>query len=148
MSPVPHNLRALPAPRGPLAAAVALLALALCGCASSVSTGNFKGAEHEVAQAVADLQTDASAGEASKICANDLDAALVARLGGRDGCETAIKNQLAETDNLELSVESVKLGPSGDTATAGVKSIKGGKSTPGTLALVKEDGKWRISGLQ
>ena len=36
---------------------------------------------------------------------------------------------------------------SGDHATARVKSIASGKKTVQTLTLVKENGKWRISGV-
>ena len=48
------------------------------------------------------------------------------RLGGIKGCETAVKNRLSEIDNTELTVESVKV--VGDTATAEVKSVYGGKN--------------------
>ncbi len=135
----------------PLAAScLALLAVGLAGCASSVSTSSFKGEEHEVAQTIANLQADATTGEAKKICTEDLDSALVARLGGVKSCEAAIKSQLAETDNLEVTVESVELASKGGqrTARATVKSIRAGKSAPSTLTLVKEGGKWRISGVQ
>ena len=121
------------------------LALAACGT-TTVSTSGFKGAQREVAQTISNLQADATAGEQGKICANDLDAALVARLGGKKGCEAAIKSQLAQVDNLEASVESVALAANGRTATAQVKSIREGKSHPSTVALVLEGGKWKISG--
>jgi len=132
------------------ASLLALLAVGLAGCASSVSTSAFKGEEHAVAQTVANLQADASTGEVKKICAEDLDSALVARLGGVKACEAAIKSQLAETDNLEATVESVQLASAGGrhAARATVKSIRAGKSAPSTLTLVKEGGKWRISGMQ
>jgi hypothetical protein len=123
-----------------------LSALALAACGTTVSTAGFKGPEHEVAQTVSNLQADATAGEQSKICADDLAAALVTKLGGRKGCEAAIKSQLAQVDSLETSVESVTVAPDGRSATATVKSIHEGKSRPSGVSLVKEGGKWRISG--
>jgi hypothetical protein len=127
-----------------------LLALALAGCGSTVSTSSFHGEEHEVAQVVANFQADVSAAEQQKVCANDLSSGLVARLGGPAACRKAVKNQLAEVDNLEMSVRAVQVSPPGAprTATARVKSINGGKSRLATLTLVREGGSWKISGVQ
>jgi hypothetical protein len=123
-----------------------LCALALAACGSTVSTSNFKGTKQQAAQALANLQADATAGEQKKICADDLAASVVARLGGTKGCEAAIKAQLAEVDSLELSVHSIKLtGPT--SATAQVKGIYQGKGRFSTLALVKEGKVWKVSGL-
>jgi len=124
-----------------------LTVLALAGCGSAVSTSAFKGTEQQVAQTIADLQADATAAEQSKICADDLAAAVVARLGGAKGCEAAIKGQLAQVDNLEVSVQSVTVAADGATATAQVKSIHEGKSRVSPVSLVKEGGKWKVSGL-
>jgi hypothetical protein len=120
-------------------------ALAVAACGSSVSTAGFAGVQHEVAQTIANLQTDATAGEQKKICANDLAAAVVTRLGGTKGCEAAIKSQLTEVDSLEVTVQSVDVAPDGRAATASVKSIREGKSHPGTISLVKEGGKWKLA---
>ncbi len=124
-----------------------LSALALAACGSTVSTARFKGAQREVAQTIANFQSAATAAEQKKICTEDLAAPLVARLGGTKRCEAAIKSQLTEVDSLEASVESVTLARNGKTATAQVKSVREGKKTTSTLALVDEDGKWKISGL-
>jgi hypothetical protein len=124
-----------------------LIVLGLSACGNTVTTSSFHGAEHEVAQTIANLQTDATAGEQGKICSRDLAASVVEGLKGKKGCEAAIKNQLSEIDSLELSVQSIKLDASGKSATAAVKSTKSGKKTPGTLALVKEGGKWKVAGL-
>jgi hypothetical protein len=130
-----------------LLAAAPLVGLLLAACGSSVSTSSFKGEAHEVAQTIANLQTDATAGDQAKICSNDLAAATVARLGGKKACEAAIKNQVSEIDNLEASVESVHVDPAGKTATATVKSVYGGKKRTTTVTLVKEGGRWRVSAL-
>ncbi len=142
-----------------------LLGVGLSACATTVSTSAFKGEQHEIAQTIANLQTDATAGEDKKICANDLASAVVARLGGTSRCEAAIKSQLDQVDNLEVSVQSVTLNagkPGGGskprgagkrgagglaTASARVKSIHSGKHTESTVSLVKEGGKWKISAL-
>jgi hypothetical protein len=124
-----------------------LLALGLTACAGAVSTSSFKGAQHEVAQTISNLQSDATAAEQKKICANDLAGSLVERLGGSKGCEAAIKTQLAEVDSLEVSVQSVTLAAGGATAVAEVKSIHSGKTEPSTVSLVREGGRWKISGL-
>jgi copper chaperone CopZ len=126
-------------------ACLPVLAVALTACGTTASTAGFKGEQHDVAQTIADLQNDATAAEQKKICADDLAAALVKRLGGSKGCETAIKNQLTEVDNLETSVESVAV--AGKTATAQVKSIREGKRVTSAVALVKEAGRWKISGI-
>jgi hypothetical protein len=123
-----------------------LSALALAACGSTVSTAGFTGERHEAAQTIANLQSAATAAEEKKICADDLAAALVTRLGGAKGCEAAIKSQLAEVDNLEASVESVDVAAGGRTATARVKSIHEGKNATSAVSLVKEGGKWKISG--
>ncbi len=125
-----------------------LLAVGVAACGSAVSTSNFKGETHAVAQTIANLQADATASDQKKICSNDLAGAVVARLGGIAGCEQAIKNQLSEIDNLEANVETIQLGAGDTTATASVKSIYGGKSAITKVALVKEGGKWKVSGLQ
>jgi hypothetical protein len=124
-----------------------LSALALTACGSTATSAGFKGEEHNAAQTIANLQSDATAAEQKKICANDLAAAIVTRLGGAKGCEAAIKSQLAEVDNLEASVKSVQLAASGKTATAQVKSIREGRTVTSAVALVKEAGKWKIAGV-
>jgi len=121
--------------------------LALAACAGTTTTAGFQGAQHEAAQTIANLQADATAAEEKKICANDLATALVARLGGTKACEAAIKSQLAEVDSLQVSIQSVHTAPGGTSATALLKSIYEGKSRASTVSLVREAGKWKISGL-
>ena len=125
-----------------------LLAVALAACGSTTASG-FKGEEHEVAQVVEKLQNEATAGEQKKICANILAGALVKQLSSvSGGCAEAIKRQLAEVDNLVVNVKSVQVNPAPheNTASALVTSTYSGKTAESTLTLVKEEGKWRISG--
>ncbi len=126
---------------------VCALALAACSTTSSTSTSGFSGVKREVAERIADFQSDANSSEEKKICADDLAARIVGRLGGTKGCEAAVKRQLDQVDELEVSVESVEMGAHGTSATATVKSIREGKSRASTLSLVKEGGKWKISGV-
>jgi len=132
--------------RAPALTSVLLAAAALAACGSTVSTSSFQGEQKAVAQTVANLQTDATANEQAKICSQDLTAAVVAKLGGKAGCEKAIKAQLAEIDSLEVDVKSVAIGAGGTTATASVKSTYAGKSRTGTISLVREGGAWKIAG--
>lgn len=126
--------------------AVVLCPPALAACGTTASTAGFKGTEHDVAQTVVNLQSDITAGEQKKVCERDLAASVVTSLGGRKSCETAIKDQVAEIDNTELEVESVSV--SGETATAEVKSVYGGKKLPkAAVSLVKEGGRWKIASL-
>ncbi len=124
---------------------VPLCALALAACGTTTSTAGFKGTEHEVAQTIANLQSDVTSGEEKKICANDLAGSVVTRLGGQHQCEKTVKDQLAEIDNTELTVESVKV--AGEAATASVKSIYAGKKRLVTVSLAREGGKWKIASI-
>jgi hypothetical protein len=136
----PHLKRAL------ALACAALLAVSLSACAKAVSTAGLKGESKEAAEAIKNLQSDVTAGDEKKICQNDLAKALVSKLGTAEGgCEKAIKDQLTEVDSFEVTVESMQA--SGGKATAHVKSIYSGKSKLGTLTLLKEGSKWKISGL-
>ena len=99
---------------------------------------------------VSHLQADATAADEQKICRNDLAAAVVARLSGAPGgCKQAVKSQVTEVDSLKVTVQSVQVSGSGAqrTASARVKSVYEGKMRPRTVSLVKEGGKWKISGV-
>jgi len=126
--------------------AAPLCTLALAGCGTATSTSGFSGAEREVAQTIANFQSAATAGEGSKICADYLSSDIVAKLGGRSRCEAAIKHQLAQVDNLELTITAIKLAPDASSATATVKSTHYGKNAIQPLALVKEGSSWKLSG--
>lgn len=124
-----------------------LLAVSVAACgAANVSTSSFKGEQQKVAQAVARLQSHATALEAKQICGEDFAAANVARLNAAPGgCKQAIESQLKEIDSFEATVESVTI--NGAVATARVKSIVAGKKTVQVMSFVKEGTRWKISGL-
>ncbi len=128
----------------PLIAVV--LALGVNACGGTVTTSNFKGEAHAVAQRISDLQSDVSAASEQKICEQDFSRAARARLStAGNSCKQALKRQLGSIDDYELTVE--KIAVSGSTATARVRSTWAGKLSTNTLKLVKEGGNWRIEGI-
>lgn len=125
---------------------LALLALALGACGSTVSTSGFKGEAQAVAQRISDFQSNVTAASEQKLCSQDFSRAVRARLNAGGGsCQQALKRQLGSIDDYELTVE--KIAVSGATATARVKSTWSGKVGLATLRLVKEGGSWRIAAL-
>jgi hypothetical protein len=137
----------MPRPTKPLALLLAAssLALGIAACGKTSSVNKFSGEEHDVAQAVANLQSDARSAEPQKLCSNDLAGAVVARLNATPGgCKQALKGQLSQIDNFDVTVESVHVSAPRQTATARVKSIYNGKNRIRTVSLVFEGGKWKI----
>ena len=125
---------------------VPLLAVVVSACASTTAN-SFKGESHAVAQTIANLQTDGTAGEAQKICSEELASTVTARLNSTPGgCKQALKSQLSQVDTQELTVEKVDLHGS-TSASAEVKSTYAGKNKVTTVTLVKENGVWKISKL-
>lgn len=123
----------------------ALTPLALAACGEVVSTSNFGGESKAVAQVISDFQNNISTANKANICQKDLASALVARLNSASGgCQEVIKNQLGQIDTYSLSIESISV--KGTSAEAQVKSTYSGKTKTSTLLLVKQDGKWKISG--
>jgi hypothetical protein len=121
------------------------LALGAAACGTTTSTSDFHGAKREVAQTIADLQSDVTGSDRKKVCERILAEPVVAKLGGQKACETAVKNRFAEIDNTELKVESVTV--TGNKATALVKSVYGGDKKVRTVTLVKEGSRWRITAI-
>ena len=127
-----------------------LLAVGFAACASTSTTAGFKGEAHAVAQTISNLQADASGRDEQKICADDLASSVVRRLeSAKGGCKQALKNQLEEVDNFELTVEEVHLSGSAahPTASASVRNLNSGKTRLSTISLVKEAGRWKVSSI-
>jgi hypothetical protein len=127
-----------------------LLALGLSACAKTLSTSGLSGESKRVAETIKNLQSDVTAGEEKKICQKDLASTVVKGLSSaKGGCQQAIKDQLAEIDSFEVTIDSVQLGgtSAARTATARVKSVYSGKKRTSTVSLVKESGKWKVSSL-
>ncbi len=126
-----------------LLASIAPAALAACG--EVVSTSNFNGESKAVAQTISNFQNDISTANKGNICQKDLASELTARLNSASGgCQEVIKTQLGQIDTFSLSIESIAV--NGASAQAQVKSTYSGKIKVSTLTLVKEGGKWKISG--
>jgi Domain of unknown function (DUF4878) len=131
---------------GALLLAVAL-SLTAAACGTTVTTGSFKGESHAVAQAISNFQTDATDGEHKKLCQNDLALAVRERLkSASGGCEQALKSQLQQIDNFNMTIGSISV-LSATTATAKVASTYSGKSHVSTLQLVKEGKSWKVSAI-
>jgi hypothetical protein len=125
---------------------VPLLALGVSACAGA-SSNDYKGENHAVAEAIANLQSYATAGEAQKICSDLLASSVTARLQSvPGGCTQALKKQLSQVDTPSLTVQEVKPLGAG-SASAEVKSTYSGNSKVTTITLVKEKGAWKISKL-
>lgn len=120
------------------------LALGAGACGETASTSSFTGESHAVAQAVADLQSDVTGRDEKKLCQNDLAAAVTARLRSGGGCQAVLKKHLLQIDAPSLTIESISV--TGNKATAQVKSTYSGKDRLSTLTLVKEGGRWKVSG--
>lgn len=128
----------------PLALAALCAALGVSACGEASSTGSYKGESQRVAQTISNLQSDATAANAGKVCERDLAASVVRQVGGKR-CKQALEGQLREIDTFSLTVESISV--QGTKATAKVKSAWSGKERVHTLSFVKEDGHWKIAAL-
>lgn len=131
---------------GALATAAAL-AIGLGACGTAISTGKYKGESKAVVQRISDFQTDVTASEEKKLCANDLAHVVQTRLqAAGSSCVQALKHQLGAVQNYELTVKSVAV--KGTRATARVSSMWSGKQRTSTMRFVKEGGAWKITALQ
>lgn len=134
-------------PAAALAAVGLSLCLAACGTTSSSST-SYKGVKQKVAEVISNFQSDATSRDADKICSEVLAASVRAKLKANGGsCGKVIKKQLEQVDTYSITVEQIELNAKHTSAQAQVKSTIYGKERPGTIALAKEKGSWRISDL-
>jgi Putative lumazine-binding len=114
-----------------------------CGATSSNSASNFSGVKKDVATAVDDLSSAARKSDEGEICTNLLAGSLIQQLqSGGQTCRTAVSHALDDADTVDMSVKSVSV--TGTTATAVVDSKE--KASNDTFQLVKEGGRWKISG--
>jgi hypothetical protein len=139
-----------PRPRIPLLAALLLAAALAAGCAqqqsrSSDSVSKFTGDQRAAAQTVEDLDSAAGDSDEAKICTQILSRALAGRIAANGrGCAPGVDAAMKDADSTAMTVEAVRV--TGDTATARVKFETGKKDRRGTITLVREGGRWRISG--
>jgi hypothetical protein len=131
--------------RAPLLCTLAgLLGTAGCTTANTASTGDFSGAEGDVAKVVGDLRTAGRRKDGDKICSQLLARSLVSRLDSSGtACRQEMTKAARDADEFALDVRDVTV--TGDQATAKVQRGSDGPST--TFRFVREAGRWKISEL-
>jgi hypothetical protein len=129
--------------------AVSALAVTACGQTTKSSAGNFRGEQRAVAQAVDDLQSAGSKGDAGKICSQLLTPGLVAKIrqASNGACDTALKDSLSDVDRNAFGLEVKKVTINGTDATAVVRATGGSDHRTETLGLQKVGGAWKIATL-
>ena len=135
--------------RRPLVALpLVLAALLAAGCtASNSSSGDFDGAQKDVADVVGDLSSAAGTGDGSKICTDVLAKSLADQMAaGGSTCAQQLDDALKDADSFGLTVEKVAI--NGQDATATVKADRGKKDINQAIVLVKQGAGWRISEFQ
>jgi copper chaperone CopZ len=131
------------------AVAAALLAAAVTGCAptttSSSSSKNFSGEQAKVADKIAALQSDGSAGKAAPVCDDLVTAGLKGKLAAPgSSCAQEVKKAMQDADGFDLKVTGVKVSGTEATATVQTKG-RGSQKITRTFGLTKAADGWRIS---
>lgn len=134
-------LRVFP-PRSVLALPVLALALLAAGCgAESRDDVTFDGAQAEVADVVADLQTAAEDEDPTRICR-----ALLAGSLSEGDCTAKVRQAIDDTDQFALDVREVDV--EGDAATARVITGRGDAERTATMRFTREGTSWRITAFE
>jgi len=103
-------------------------------------------AEQAIGDVVANLASDVSGNDPTKICSEILAKPLVSELNKHGGCGNDLATQVGTINVYTLTV--TKYTVSGTHATALVSSTYSGKTRTMTLQFVKQaKGGWRISGI-
>jgi hypothetical protein len=119
-------------------------ALGVAGCTSSTgsTSGQFSGAQADIAQVVSDLAKDGQRKDAQKICSDILARELVDKLNqAGTSCGQEMDKAIADADDFDLSVQKVTI--NGSSATAVVRRGKDGPQA--TFRFVREGGKWKAT---
>jgi hypothetical protein len=125
-----------------------LLVLAGCGGGggggATESAKRFKGEKQKAAQTVEDFEAASHKADAKRVC-ND----ILAKRDRPKNCERDVKAFLGQggAKKVDLEVKSVTI--HGNRATARVAITGAGAAKPQntTYPLLKENGKWRITGV-
>ena len=121
--------------------------MAVGGCSltgsTSASSGSFTGVQGQVAVTLNTLSSDASGSNATDICKNVFDAAIVKRLGSTSGCTSAVTHQLKSTGDFTLTVKTIVV--TGSKATATVQTVVNGTKVIQTVQLLQQSGSWRLA---
>jgi hypothetical protein len=130
--------------RLPLSLLAVLAALAAgCGAAAS-STGDFEGAEREVAQVVEDLEEAATEDEPRRVCTQLLARPVAQRLGRN--CVRVVQRAFDQADTYALTVDDVRV--TGTRARARILTGRDeDEDEAETLELVREGNGWRLASL-
>ena len=141
---LPSRVRSRPgrALAGLLAAALGAVALTACAGTTS-SSKSFTGEAQGVSETLSTLQSAATSNDPEKICSEVIASSVKAKFP--NGCVAALREQLTEIDNFELTVEAVHI--EGSKATATVKSVEAGKPTQHKVSLVREGRTWKLASL-
>jgi hypothetical protein len=132
-------------PRVHIAMTLAALATALGGCTAAApsSSGNFSGAQGDVAKVIGEIAKAAPRANGKSICDNLLAPSLARQVasGGTD-CPTEVTKALRDASDTRLDVKAVTV--SGSTAQAKVQRAKNGPTS--TFSLAKDaGGGWRLT---
>ena len=120
-----------------------LLAALMAGCGTTGgSSGDFEGAERDVADAIEDLETAASEEEPRRVCTQLLAQSLVRQLGAN--CSRAVEQAFDRADTFALEAEDITV--TGTTARARVAIGRDDDQTQ-VVGLVRERNGWRIATL-
>ena len=121
-----------------------VLAAGGCTTANTASSGDFSGAEGDVAKVVSDLRSAGQRKDGDKICSQLLARSLVSRLDSSGtACRQEMTKAARDADEFALDVRDVTV--TGDQATAQVRQGTDGPTA--TFRFVRESGRWKISEL-
>ncbi len=142
------KLRPVRLPAFVLPAALAATLIAGCGASTSNNAGDFEGDQKAVAQVIDDLEkaSKGASPDTKEIC-NTIFAKAVAdklRQGSQD-CQDAVKRQLKDASDSDISVKKVDI--TGNNAVATVVATVNGNDATQTLNLVRDGQTWRVASL-
>src|SRR5689334_5618529 len=100
----------------PVVLAVAAVGVGPCGQSKSADTGDFKGAEKDVAQTVYDFRDAVAKRDESKICDTYFTAGLKEQVTAKgkaadrgSTCAKAIEDSIADIDATDIKVQDVTI---------------------------------------
>src|SRR3954454_17503689 len=107
-----------------IAVGFALLGAGPCGGSQKADTGDFRGTDKEVAQAVYDFRDAVAKRDESKICDTYFTAALKQSVADahHSTCAKAIEDSVADIDATDISIPKDGISVEGTTATVKVKT--------------------------
>ena len=127
--------------RRPTASIAVLAVLALAGCGTAASGGDFEGEDKQVAQVFTDLRDAARESDERLVCRQLLASELVRTLGD---CNRTVDGALKVADSPDMTVEKVEV--TGTTATAEVQPGRDPDDVR-RVRLTKEGDDWKLADL-